>query len=113
MIKITNDYYIDTDPRNWILYEKYVITEENLKKCKKAKVGDERFEAIGYFPTLESLLKYLFETKKRAIAKLELSLESYIKELAHMQEDYISNIKKCVSKIDVDVRKEYIVKKGE
>ncbi len=113
MLKITNDYYVDTDPRNWILYRRYVIEEKDLKKCKKAKVGDERFEAVGYYPTLESLLRHLLEKEKRAIAKLEPSLESYIKDLEHMQADYIASVKDCVSKVDVDARKEYIVKRGE
>lgn len=113
MIKITNDYYIDTDPRNWILYKKYVIEEKDLKKCKKAKVGDERYEAIGYFPTLESLLKYLLEREKRDLAKsFEFQeLQKFVEACRRMQNKFIEDVKVYVSEIDVDTRKDYLTKK--
>ena len=40
---IINDYYIDKDRFNYILYERSIITKEGKNK------GKEHFTAIGYY----------------------------------------------------------------
>lgn len=100
MIKITDKYYADNDKYNWILIEKTILTEEQAKKRKDAKPGDEELKIVSYHMNLEQLLTSLYEKHKKKIGK-NTDLKSYIDELHFLQEDFINKIKN-IEKIVID-----------
>ena len=54
MIKITNDYYLDADSRNYILKKKTVVQDENSKNF-----GEEKYSDEGFYASIESAVKGL------------------------------------------------------
>ena len=74
MLKITDKYYIDEDKYNYILLEKHIITEAEAEKRKNAVAGEEEFKPIGYFATVSSALRKLFEIKKKKLLVENITL---------------------------------------
>jgi len=60
MIQITDKYFIDADPRCYILKEKSVVKDENAKTY-----GEERFKELGYYVTLEQCVHGILKTELR------------------------------------------------
>ena len=56
MLKINENYYLDSDDLQYILLKKTTITNKESKNF-----GKEMFKNIGYYGTLESLKKSLLE----------------------------------------------------
>lgn len=56
MLKINENYYLDSDDLQYILLKKTTVTNKESKNF-----GKEMFKNIGYYGTLESLKKSLLE----------------------------------------------------
>lgn len=56
MLKINENYYLDSDDLQYILLKKTIVTNKESKNF-----GKEMFKNIGYYGTLESLKKSLLE----------------------------------------------------
>ncbi len=56
MLKINENYYLDSDDLQYILLKKTTVTSKESKNF-----GKEMFKNIGYYGTLESLKKSLLE----------------------------------------------------
>lgn len=54
MIKITDDYYLDADSRNYILRKRTVNQDETSKNF-----GEEKYSDEGYYVSIESAVKGL------------------------------------------------------
>lgn len=62
MIHLCDDYYMESDGvYNIVLYQKRIISanQRGGKQAKAENIGKEKYEAIGYYGTVESLLKGL------------------------------------------------------
>ena len=64
MIHIMDDWYVDTDKYNWILFKKSVIKNENSKNYGKETNLDET-----YHGSLEQAIRYLCRKKQRELGK--------------------------------------------
>ena len=59
MIHLYGDYYTESDGcHNIILYKRSVIYGKSKKgePVKKSNIGKEKYDAIGYYPTITSLI---------------------------------------------------------
>lgn len=95
MIVFNDNYDIDTDKYNWILYEHAFVTEKNIKNYKSSKVGDKVLVRTTYHATLQQLLISMLERKRKNIGR-KATIEEYIARLEKMQTKFlkeISNIK--------------------
>lgn len=92
MIQITDKYYADVDKYNWILYNKHIISEEEVLKRKGVCAGDVEYKPLSYHPTLNSLLKKIMSIKEKNI-KLVTNLADYIQELEKLQNKFLEEIK--------------------
>ena len=95
MIVFNDNYDIDTDKYNWILYEYAFVTEKNIKNYKSSKVGDKVLVRTTYHATLQQLLISMLERKRKNIGR-KATIEEYIARLEKMQTKFlkeISNIK--------------------
>lgn len=67
-INLFKDYYVKSDPLNYILYQKKEITNTESKRC-----GEETTETLGYFATIEGAVKELCRRDLRACKCTTLS----------------------------------------
>lgn len=75
MIKLTEEYYIDSDIFNWILAKK--------KKVEKGKTkGEVKYAPWKFFPSLESLLTFVKEMNCRAIARRCDDFDTYLSKVS-------------------------------
>ena len=83
MIKITDRFYIDASSNCYILKEKKIIQDKNSKNY-----GQEVFEEIGYYTSIETVVMGFIKTKTREfISKSEKnSIEDLIKEIQKTNE---------------------------
>lgn len=82
MIHILGDYYFESDGvRNFSLYKKGVVSEDNGrgKKAKPENVGKEKFEPLGFYSSVESLLNGLIQK-----AALDAATDRSVKELSDL-----------------------------
>lgn len=105
-IHITDKYVITTDPNN------YILNEAGLIKSGK-KAGQEKLEAVGFYPTLSELVAGLINRKLRNSQARSISgLERACTDLCGEIEALFSL--KMDRKIDIPCNKcEYKPKKGK
>lgn len=88
MIKITDDFYIDSDVNNYTLKEKLIVKDE-----KSDKFGEEVYKDRGYYTTVEGCLKGFLKIQTRAwISKNSGEIKDLIKEI-EKQNKFIDNLK--------------------
>lgn len=82
MIKIDETHFITADPYCFILQEKKTVQDGKTK-------GEEYFENIGYYTSIESALKGLLKKETRKfLAKQDIvSLKETIKEIKKIEEE--------------------------
>lgn len=83
MIKVTDRFYIDANANCYVLKEKTIVQDENSKNY-----GQEVLKDLGYYTSLESLLRgFLKITTRKFIAREEEnSIQELIKELKRAEE---------------------------
>lgn len=81
VIKLNKDYAISSDDLNLTLHKCMVVTSEKSKK-----LGEEYFPVIGYYSTLEGLLKGLIQKQ----INLEIKKQDTLEEISESVEKYIS-----------------------
>ena len=83
MIKVTDRFYIDANTNCYVLKEKTIVQDENSKNY-----GQEVLKDLGYYTSLESLLRgFLKITTRKFIAREEEnSIQELIKELKRAEE---------------------------
>lgn len=87
MIKVTNRFFIDANPNCYTLKEKVKIQDKNSKNY-----GQETYKDLGYYVSLESLLKGITKTVTREyIAKNDTGIQDLIKEIKR-QEEFIDSL---------------------
>lgn len=91
MIKITEEYYTDTDRYNWILYKKHIITESEALKSKNKHEGDIEYKPLTYHSTLQNVLKKVMDFNQKKLSVCN-SLEEYCNKLDALQDEFIKSI---------------------
>ena len=74
MIHILGNYYFESDGvRNFSLYKKGVISEDNGrgKKTNPENVGKEKFEPLGFYSSVESLLNGLIQKSTFYVSSID------------------------------------------
>lgn len=92
MIHVLDSYYADTDKYNWILLERRTIDDE-----KSENYGKENDYPIGYFSSIEQLIRYIIRKKKRELGKKK------VKELS----EYADKIEQANDKLFKQIKKEF------
>jgi hypothetical protein len=89
MIKITEKYYINANTNCYILQEKTTVQDKNSKNY-----GKKVFKDLGYYTTIESILKGILKTELRNyISKSEEnSINDLVKQIRNL-ETYLKNLK--------------------
>lgn len=88
MIKIKNNFIVDSDENQFILKEIGTVQDKNSKNY-----GEETYTVLGYFGTLEQALWGLEKILSRRAIKLKTyTLKQAIEEIRAIHED----IFKCV-----------------
>jgi hypothetical protein len=83
MLQLNDKYYLDSDALNYILKEKKVITD---KAKNKENIGNERFDEVGFYGTLESLAHGLIEKEIKSNIEILYNIEQLIQFKKDMQE---------------------------
>ncbi len=88
MVKVNEDFYIDSDPYSYILKQKAIRTDGKNK-------GEEYLEILGYYTSFESaikgLIKYLVKSK---IGKSEIiTLKEAVKEIKNTEKEITGLLK--------------------
>lgn len=87
MVKVTDRFYIDANANCYVLKEKTIVQDENSKNY-----GQEAYKDLGYYVSLESLLKGIIKTVTREyIAKNNTEINDLIKEIKR-QEEFIESL---------------------
>ena len=87
MIKITDDFYIDADSKNYILRERTIIQDKESKNY-----GKELFKDEGYYTSLEHLLKGFLKVQTREwIQNNSGNIKDLLKEIKN-QNDFIQSL---------------------
>lgn len=73
MIKLTDEYYLDTDSCNYILMKKSIVQKEDSKNY-----GSESFKNVAYYGTIESLYSGLIERKLKENIEILNNIEKII-----------------------------------
>lgn len=83
MIKVTDRFYIDANTNCYVLKEKTIVQDENSKNY-----GQEVLKDLGYYTSLESLLKGILKTTTREyiFKQGERSIQDLIKEIKRTEE---------------------------
>lgn len=92
MLKITEDYYTDTDRYNWILYKKHIITEQEALKSKDKNAGDVEYKPLTYHSTLQNVLKKVMDIKQKNL-RICNDLNTYYNRLEQLQNEFLEQIK--------------------
>lgn len=93
MIHILGNYYFESDGvRNFSLYKKGVVSGENVhgKKTKPENIGKEKFELLGFYSSMESLLDGFIRK-----SSLDIATDSSVKELS----DLVGRIRAVVDQV--------------
>lgn len=81
MVHLVEDFYIDSDPNNYILRQKMVIKNKESKNY-----GQETFKDLGYYTDLETLLKGFVKFKGREFCmKKNKEIKDLIEEIRKQQ----------------------------
>ena len=91
-IDLIDNYYIETDPANFILKESYVGEDDNGKEKKQVRTH-------GYYSTLEGALHGLIESKSLSDDS-ELVIEQYLQKTKEWVEELSRDIKKTANKVE-------------
>lgn len=87
MLKVTDRFYIDANANCYTLKEKVIIQDEKSKNY-----GQETYKDLGYYVSLECLLKGIVKTVTREyIAKNDVGINNLIKEIKR-QEEFIESL---------------------
>lgn len=87
MVRVTDRFYIDANPNCYTLKEKAIVQDKNSKNY-----GQETYKDLGYYVSLESLLKGIVKTVTREyIAKNDTEINDLIKEIKR-QEEFIESL---------------------
>lgn len=87
MIKITDKFYIDATTNCYTLKEKVKVQDKNSKNY-----GQETYKDLGYYVSLESLLRGIIKTVTREyIVKNDAEIKDLIKEIKK-QEEFIDSL---------------------
>lgn len=87
MIKVTDRFYIDANPNCYTLKEKVTVQDKKSKNY-----GQETYKDLGYYVSLESLLKGIVKTVTREyIAKNDVGINDLITEIRR-QEEFIESL---------------------
>lgn len=87
MIRITDDFYIDADSKNYILRERTIIQDKESKNY-----GKELFKDEGYYTSLEHLLKGFLKVQTREwIQSNSGNIKDLLKEIKN-QNDFIQSL---------------------
>ena len=81
MIQLSEDYTLSADSMNIILHQRKVNKKEGSKNY-----GKESYSVIGYYPSVESLLKALINKQIQLSIPEQTTLES----LVNSVETYVS-----------------------
>ena len=81
MIQLNEDYALSADSMNIILYQRKVNQKEGSKNY-----GKEYYSVIGYYPSVESLLKALINKQ----IQLSISEQTTLESLVNSVETYVS-----------------------
>lgn len=88
MIKITDDFYIDADGKNYILRERSIIQDKESKNY-----GKELFKDEGYYTSLEHLLRGFLKIQTREwIQKNSGDIKDLLKEIEN-QNKFVESLK--------------------
>ena len=96
MIKINDEYYIDADSNNYTLKQVHYI--EKIDHTTEKSLGIFRQDiTVGYYPTIEILLKgYLKHKSRDIVSKKDFdSIQSYLK--------YIKKLDKELENLKLDI----------
>ena len=101
MIKLTEDYYIDSDKFNWILVVK------RTSKTGKTK-GETSYEAWKFFPTLESLIWYVRNLKDKSLQSRKTDFDTYLSNISTENKKWREDI----ARLCEGIKKEWVKKNG-
>jgi len=93
MIKLNETYYLDANRREFILKRKRVVQEGD-------NAGSAQFDDVGYYPTIDTLIRGLSNLKLyelvRACGSLRETQEELVSWSAHLRTPLVSELKDAV-----------------
>ena len=95
MIQLNEDYALSADSMNIILHHRKV----NQRKCTKG-YGDEYYSVIGYYSSVETVLKALINKQ----IQLSISEQTTLESLVNSVQTYISLLHDNVVKVVKSLR---------
>jgi len=95
IIKLSEDYGIGADEFNIILHQRKVNQKEGTKSY-----GDEYYSVIGYYGSVDSLLKALINKQ----IQLSISEQTTLESLVNSVETYVSLLHDNVVKVVKSLR---------
>ena len=84
MIKINERFYINANSNQYILQEKTIIKDEKSKNF-----GKETFKDLGYYVSMEGVLRGIFKTQLREYISKEdkNSIEDLLNEIKRIEKE--------------------------
>ena len=90
IIKLSEEYGIGSDEFNIILYQRKVNNKEHSKNY-----GNEYYSAIGYYSSIEAVLRALINRQ----VQLNLSEQTTLESLVNSVETYVQLLSKNVEQL--------------
>ena len=81
MIQLNEDYALSADDMNILLHQRKVNQKEGTKNC-----GKEYYSVVGYYSSVESVLKALINKQ----IQLSISEQTTLESLVNSVETYVS-----------------------
>lgn len=75
MLKLTDDYFVDADTYNWILVKKRISDKGKNK-------GEVVYDSWKFFPTLESLMRYVKNAKDKSLISRYNDFDEYLAKIS-------------------------------
>ena len=95
MIKLNDDYALSADDLNILLHERKVNQKEGTKNC-----GKEYYSVVGYYSSVESVLKALVNKR----IQLGIAEQTTLESLVNSVETYVSLLHDNVVKVVKSLR---------
>jgi len=107
MIHIYGKYYCDSDGvRNFTLYKSSIVND--VKKAKEENLGKTRYESIGFFSNIESMMTAMTKDMVHALFAKANDNPDEIIELKEILREIKAIEKEIVEQLDIGAIKEML-----
>lgn len=94
-IELKNGYYIETDPMNYTLKQRYTGTDKNGKKKESERI-------CGYFGKIRTVIeKYIFLVQLDVMDGETLSLMKYVKTIEQVNKIAIQGLEQSLKQYEI------------